>query len=293
VALLRTAGGFEAEADIRRRLTAKEVVIGFGHSVYTIADPRNEVIKRVARTLTDYVAPSATIIGIFPIWSRSDLRVPGMSASNYAYGTIYRSELRKWAIEEGYVIADYEDAFGPNYLGPTVGWLNDNIHPTVEGPVAVAKAFAAPCCARRRRNWHSPTHSARAVNGADAARLLGGPHQRHLGAGRISPAARWSRRATRRRTGRSGRDHYRRTGFRAAGRPPARQGPRFSCLLGGRRWRRDWAVSRPTPTATSAPGAAPTQSLCSRHRLRSARARLSDSFAGAEHGRLTPLGNQR
>src|SRR5690606_33780872 len=178
VALLRTAGGFEAEADIRRRLTAKEVVIGFGHSVYTIADPRNEVIKRVARTLTDYVAPSATIIGIFPIWSRSDLRVPGMSASNYAYGTIYRSELRKWAIEEGYVIADYEDAFGPNYLGPTVGWLNDNIHPTVEGPVAVAKAFAAPCCARRRRNWHSPTHSARAVNGADAARLLGGPHQR-------------------------------------------------------------------------------------------------------------------
>ncbi len=143
MALLRTAGGFEAEADIRRRLTAKEVVIGFGHSVYTIADPRNEVIKRVARTLTDYVAPSATIIGIFPIWSRSDLRVPGMSASNYAYGTIYRSELRKWAIEEGYVIADYEDAFGPNYLGPTVGWLNDNIHPTVEGPVAVAKAFVA------------------------------------------------------------------------------------------------------------------------------------------------------
>jgi 2-methylcitrate synthase len=35
----------EAEADIRRRVEAKEVIIGFGHPVYTIADPRNKVIK--------------------------------------------------------------------------------------------------------------------------------------------------------------------------------------------------------------------------------------------------------
>jgi len=42
-----------AEADIRRRVEAKEVVIGFGHPVYTVSDPRNEVIKRVARTLSD------------------------------------------------------------------------------------------------------------------------------------------------------------------------------------------------------------------------------------------------
>ena len=40
-----------AEADIRRRVAAKEVVIGFGHPVYTIADPRNVVIKRVAAAL--------------------------------------------------------------------------------------------------------------------------------------------------------------------------------------------------------------------------------------------------
>jgi 2-methylcitrate synthase len=40
-----------AEEDIRRRLGAKEVIIGFGHPVYTIADPRNAVIKRVAQTL--------------------------------------------------------------------------------------------------------------------------------------------------------------------------------------------------------------------------------------------------
>lgn len=41
----------EAEADIRARIAAKEVIIGFGHPVYTISDPRNVVIKRVARDL--------------------------------------------------------------------------------------------------------------------------------------------------------------------------------------------------------------------------------------------------
>jgi 2-methylcitrate synthase len=40
-----------AEADIRRRVAAKEVIIGFGHPVYTISDPRNVVIKGVARSL--------------------------------------------------------------------------------------------------------------------------------------------------------------------------------------------------------------------------------------------------
>jgi 2-methylcitrate synthase len=43
----------EAEADIRRRVEAKEVVIGFGHPVYTVSDPRNVVIKSVAKTLSD------------------------------------------------------------------------------------------------------------------------------------------------------------------------------------------------------------------------------------------------
>ena len=42
----------EAEADIRRRVEAKEVVIGFGHPVYTISDPRNVVIKEVAQKLS-------------------------------------------------------------------------------------------------------------------------------------------------------------------------------------------------------------------------------------------------
>jgi len=43
----------EAEQDIRSRVERKEIVIGFGHPVYTVGDPRNEVIKRVAKQLSD------------------------------------------------------------------------------------------------------------------------------------------------------------------------------------------------------------------------------------------------
>ena len=43
----------EAEADVRRRVEAREVIIGFGHPVYTVSDPRNKVIKVVARQLSE------------------------------------------------------------------------------------------------------------------------------------------------------------------------------------------------------------------------------------------------
>jgi len=42
----------EAEADIRARMARKEIVIGFGHPVYTTGDPRNKVIKAVAERLS-------------------------------------------------------------------------------------------------------------------------------------------------------------------------------------------------------------------------------------------------
>src|SRR5690606_23291589 len=48
----RYADPDEAEADIRRRVENKEVVIGFGHPVYTVSDPRNQVIKEVAQQLS-------------------------------------------------------------------------------------------------------------------------------------------------------------------------------------------------------------------------------------------------
>ena len=43
----------QAEADIRARVAAKEVVIGFGHPVYTVSDPRNEIIKAISLELSE------------------------------------------------------------------------------------------------------------------------------------------------------------------------------------------------------------------------------------------------
>jgi len=48
----RYADADQAEEDIKRRVASKEIVIGFGHPVYTIADPRNKVIKDVAHRLS-------------------------------------------------------------------------------------------------------------------------------------------------------------------------------------------------------------------------------------------------
>jgi len=48
---LRYGTADEAEADIRARVGAGEIIIGFGHPVYTISDPRNPIIKEIARVL--------------------------------------------------------------------------------------------------------------------------------------------------------------------------------------------------------------------------------------------------
>jgi len=49
----------QADADIRARVASKEVIIGFGHPVYTTGDPRNQVIKEVARRLSHEAADSS------------------------------------------------------------------------------------------------------------------------------------------------------------------------------------------------------------------------------------------
>lgn len=49
----RYANPDEAESDILERLARREVIIGFGHPVYTVSDPRNQVIKSVARKLSE------------------------------------------------------------------------------------------------------------------------------------------------------------------------------------------------------------------------------------------------
>jgi 2-methylcitrate synthase len=50
---LRYATADDAEADIRRRVADREVVIGFGHPVYTISDPRSDIVKEIARGLAE------------------------------------------------------------------------------------------------------------------------------------------------------------------------------------------------------------------------------------------------
>ena len=49
---LRYSDPDEAESDIKQRIARKEIIIGFGHPVYTISDPRNEVIKRLSKKLS-------------------------------------------------------------------------------------------------------------------------------------------------------------------------------------------------------------------------------------------------
>ena len=49
-----------AEADIRRRVSEREVIIGFGHPVYTISDPRSDIVKEISRALA--VAAGDTLL---------------------------------------------------------------------------------------------------------------------------------------------------------------------------------------------------------------------------------------
>ena len=69
----RYANPDEAEADIRHRVGAGEVIVGFGHPVYTVSDPRNKVIKEVARQLS--VAAGST--KMFDIAERIEATMAG------------------------------------------------------------------------------------------------------------------------------------------------------------------------------------------------------------------------
>jgi 2-methylcitrate synthase len=51
----RYSSAAEAEADIRQRVARHEIVIGFGHPVYTVADPRNLIVKPIARELCEEI----------------------------------------------------------------------------------------------------------------------------------------------------------------------------------------------------------------------------------------------
>lgn len=63
----RYANAEDAEADIRKRVAQREVVIGFGHPVYTISDPRSDIVKETARELAANTADGRQL---FPIAER-------------------------------------------------------------------------------------------------------------------------------------------------------------------------------------------------------------------------------